>query len=387
LRLLKEKFQGRRVGFSITEKTAIMVLLSKILGLAILFVALFHYSVLAGHVEAASAASEGSDSTIETFLEKAKEGVTAPVSGTHYYWDKGLHIDSRNRKIRLKLGGKLQLDTGRINPDNELETAFSDLEGQDTSLRRLSVDFSGAFFEDWEFKLEMDFSDIRVIRDNWIGLRNIPLIGRFRAGHMKETFSLETQTSAMDLTFMEKALPTAAFSPGRNIGFRVDNAALDGLMTWAVGGFWNTRSFKDVGDTNDRVTNATGANLTGRLIFVPWYLDDGSALLHLGLSYTHGFRGADEVGRFNPLPETTLKSESLVDTGEFINDSVDLINPELAMVAGLLSFQGEYFHVFAGADEVGEPQFWGWYVYLSYFLTSDHRKYKASSGTFSRGCA
>jgi hypothetical protein len=76
--------------------------------------------------------------------------------------------------------------------------------------------------------------------------------------------------------------------------------------------------------------------------------------------------------------------ESLVDTGEFFMDSVDVINPEVAMVAGPLSFQGEYFHVFTGADEVGDPQFWGWYVYLSYFLTGDHRRYKASSGTFSQ---
>ena len=362
-----------------------MILRLKVLGLAILFLALFHHSPFNGHVEGASAASEDPDYTIgRRFLDKAKEGMTGSVAGTHYYWDKGLHIDSRKRNISLKIGGKLQFDTGGINPDNALETAFSDLEGHDTNLRRLSVDFSGIFFEDWEFKLEIDFSNIRVIRDNWIGGKNIPIINRFRVGNMKEPFSLETQTSAMNLTFMEKSLPTAAFSPGRDVGFRMENTALDGLMTWAVGGFWNTGSLKDVSDAADQVTDANGFNLTGRVTYVPWRLGDGSALLHLGLSYSHGFRDEDEAERFNPLPETTLTDESLVDTGEFFMDSVDLINPEVAMVAGPLSFQGEYFHVFTGADEVGDPQFWGWYAYLSYFLTGDHRRYNASNGTFSR---
>jgi len=55
-----------------------MILLLKVLGLAILFVALFHHSPLAGHNEAACAASEGPDSATDSFLEKAKEGMAGP---------------------------------------------------------------------------------------------------------------------------------------------------------------------------------------------------------------------------------------------------------------------------------------------------------------------
>jgi len=216
-----------------------MGLHSKILGLAILFVALSHHSQVVGDVKATHVVPEAAESIIDTFEKKAKEGVTGPAAGTHYYWDEGLHIDIRNKKVKLKVGGKLQLDTGHINPDNELETAFPDLEGHERDVRRLNVYSSGVFYEDWEFKFEIDFSDVRVVRDNWIGRRNIPIIGRFRAGHMKEPFSMETQTSAMNLTFMEKALPNLAFSLSRNIGFRLDNTALDGRVTWAVGGFWN----------------------------------------------------------------------------------------------------------------------------------------------------
>jgi len=48
----------------------------------------------------------------------------------------------------------------------------------------------------------------------------------------------------------------------------------------------------------------------------------------------------------------------------YLSYSVSLINPDVAMVAGPLSFQGEYFHVFTDADEVGDPQFWGWFTFL-----------------------
>ena len=85
-----------------------MILHLKVLGLAILFLALCHHSPVDSHVEVASAASEDPDYTLgRRFLDKAKEGMTGSVAGTHYYWDKGLHIDSRKRNVRLKIGEKL----------------------------------------------------------------------------------------------------------------------------------------------------------------------------------------------------------------------------------------------------------------------------------------
>ncbi|MCJ7705238.1 MAG: OprO/OprP family phosphate-selective porin [Desulfobacterales bacterium] len=61
---------------------------------------------------------------------------------------------------------------------------------------------------------------------------------------------------------------------------------------------------------------------------------------------------------------------------------VDLINTELAMVLGPFPLQGEYFHAFTGASEVGNPKFWGVYLQASYFLTGEHRTYDAANGIF-----
>jgi phosphate-selective porin OprO/OprP len=73
-----------------------------------------------------------------------------------------------------------------------------------------------------------------------------------------------------------------------------------------------------------------------------------------------------------------------VDTGKFLTDGGDIINPEFAMVTGPLSFQGEYFHVFQDASALGDPNFWGFYLYGSYFLTGEYRNYGRRSGTFFR---
>jgi phosphate-selective porin OprO/OprP len=49
-----------------------------------------------------------------------------------------------------------------------------------------------------------------------------------------------------------------------------------------------------------------------------------------------------------------------------------------------LSVQGELFQQFANAESVGDPGFWGFYVYGSYFLTGEHRPYDRSKGIFKR---
>jgi phosphate-selective porin OprO/OprP len=158
-------------------------------------------------------------------------------------------------------------------------------------------------------------------------------------------------------------------------------------MSWGVGAFLNTGSFGDVGEAKDQLSDANGWNITARVTFLPWYEEEGRRLLHLGLSYTHQFRDQTDpdfrVG-LRTRPETRLTDDRLVSTDEFLTESVDLFNPEFALVTGPLSFQGEYFYSLYNADPVGDPQFWGFYLYCSYLITGEHRNYGRPSGTFYR---
>ena len=148
-----------------------------------------------------------------------------------------------------------------------------------------------------------------------------------------------------------------------------------------------TGSFSDVGDAIDELSNIFGYAFTGRITGLPWYTDDGSGLMHLGLSYTYQDRDEDREDsrlKVSALPESYLTNQRLANTDRFFCDRGHMINPEWALVSGPLSLQGEYFHAFVDADEAGDPGFWGWYLYGSYFLTGEHRGYNRKKGAFSR---
>jgi phosphate-selective porin OprO/OprP len=394
---------------------------STLAGFGVLLVAVFLLSVSSIKVHAAPAPSGGFRSTYRDLLEKAKEGTEGPLARTHYYWDEGFHIDTRHENLKLKIGGKIIPQGGYIGADEELQRAFPDLEGPNANFRKLSVSAVGtirilasvkeavkatkrwsptvkkaaeadedfvtpdAKYGSLDFKIEIDFANVRDIQDIWIASRNIPPLDFVRFGNMKEPFSLEELASITNTTFMERALPVVAFSPGRDIGIMGQSTPLGRRMTWAAGAFLNTSSFSDLGEGKDQISEANSFNLTARVTGLPWYADEGARLLHLGLSYTHQFRdeSASTAGaRYRTRPESRLRDDRLVDTGELFTDGQDLVNPEFAVVSGPLSFQGEYFHAFVDAED--DPQFWGYYVYGSYFLTGENRNYDTSNARFSR---
>jgi phosphate-selective porin OprO/OprP len=279
--------------------------------------------------------------------------------GRHTYWKDGFRIDNPEETVTIKINGSMMIDGGSIDAHRELRKGFPNLEGEDVDLRRLRLSGLATLYDAVYLRMDIDFANVKEIKDNWIALRKkIPILGYVKAGHMKEPFSLEELTGGTNITFLERSLPTLAFAPGRNIGLMFNNTAFQDRMTWAAGGFLNTGSFSNVGDATDRISDANGCDLSGRVTGLPWYEEDGKKLLHLGLSYSHGFRNRDGEGtRFGPRPESYLTDDRLVDTGEFFTDRVDRVNMELAMVLGSLSFQGESLYAVVNAE--GERKFWG----------------------------
>ena len=65
-----------------------------------------------------------------------------------------------------------------------------------------------------------------------------------------------------------------------------------------------------------------------------------------------------------------------------IVDSEDKINPELAIVSGPLSLQGEYSLALLDAPQLGNPSLCGFYVFASYLLTGETRRYDPAEGVF-----
>ncbi len=299
--------------------------------------------------------------------EEDGEGDAEPA-GWDFGWSNGFELTSPDGDLVLELGGRIQNDWAWYSAEDGLEAAVGPFE-EGTEFRRARLFFAGELYDRVEFKAQYDFAGGDAeFKDVYLGLIDLPAVGGLRVGHFKEPFSLEEQTSSKYLTFLERALPIEAFSPARNTGFMLHDGGE--RYTWAVGAFRDTDDFGDAVERDE-------VNLTARVTGVPWTNEDGSRLLHLGLSASER-EPTDDSLRFRSRPESHL-APRIVDTGAFGSDGLTLIDAEAAVVHGPFSAQGEW--VSAQADGLGNADVDadGFYVFGSWFPTGEHRPYKAGS--------
>jgi phosphate-selective porin OprO/OprP len=314
----------------------------------------------------------------DTLMEKAKKEQLQPKD-FEAFWDNGLKFKSADGNFKMHIGGRIQTDWAYIDADDDLKEVFDDLEGHGAEFRRARLEIEATMWEYIIFKTQLDFAGADVeFKDVYIGMTDLPYVGSVVAGHQKEPFSLEELTSSKYITFMERSLPNV-FAPSRNLGIGVSNAVYDERLTWAAG------LYEEVEDDEPFAFNDfSDYNFSARITGLPWALNE-EHLLHLGLSYNHRFRSEeDNPLRFRQRPEAHLTDVRLVDTGPIPSDGANLINPEIALVYGPFSVQGEYTHAFVSAkDDLDEDlDFSGFYVFASYFLTGEHRVY--DEGAFGR---
>ena len=329
------------------------------------------------------------DQQYEDLMKKADEEKKNDEKAYKVKWNNGINVDRNDGAVKVKVGGRIHFDWGGIRPDsalrrNEDNDVYGDdaLKGDGVEFRRARLYISGTLWENYLFKAQYDFAGGDTdFTDVYLGIQNIPIIGTLLVGQMREPFSLEELTSSNYNTFMERSLPTEAFAPGRNSGIRANSALLNQRLTWSLGAFYGDTNSD--GDSN--FDDATNADLTLRITGLPVYADQGKKLLHLGLGYSHQFRdGSETTARYRTRPESHLTDARLVDTGQIDLDSANLLNPELAVVWGPFSLQGEYFYTKLDSGAANDPTFQGAYLYGSWFITGEYRPYSTASAIFSR---
>jgi len=233
-----------------------------------------------------------------------------------------------------------------------------------TEIRRARLYMSGEVYHNVIFKTQFDFEGgDATFKDVWLGLKDVPVLGKVQIGHFKAPFSLEELTSSKYITFMERALPNV-FAVGRKTGVGFMQAGDVGSIAASV-----FRMTDDYG--NSEVEGDFGVAVRGTLVPV----NQDSALVHVGASFAH--LDIDMVD-YAQRPEAHL-SEKFASTGDIgTDDGVQLVGAEAAAVFGPLSVQAEYIASFVN------PTFYGFYVYGSYFLTGESRAYKSSAAAFDR---
>ena len=231
--------------------------------------------------------------------------------------------------------------------------------------RRLRLFVAGEGYGVYDYKLEMDFNghssatgvfpgpdahfhtfDTGVdVKDAYVGIREIPLLGYVRVGHFKEVTSLEEQTHENYTTFMERSLPVLAFHPGRQFGVAAYNHTADEQFTLSSGAF-----IPDVNeDGRFAADDELGLDMAARVTWNPWYTAEGRGVLHVGGGYNYrDFR--NDTGSFVANPEinqvpTPFGAGAGLWTGDLAVDSAGVMNFEAAMVYGGFSIQSEVFLV------------------------------------------
>jgi phosphate-selective porin OprO/OprP len=342
------------------------------------------------------------------------------------YWN-GFLAETPNKDFTFHIGGRFQEDTVWFTqspilkhpPAANANGGIGDLE-DGTFFRRIRINMNGTFWQvfeyNTEFALEQAQDGIVTLDEIYVGMKEIPVLGTVRAGHMRVLQGLEgdLMSSSKAMTFMEKSYETDAFFQNFGPGVMFTNSILDQHMTYAAEIY--RQEFGAIGQ-NDGANFGDGKYAyAARATFLPIYQNDGMQLLHLGISNTwrksenqdnaagnlnsnlsfvrlrarplmrdaQGTFGSTFDNGANLLPGNTNR---LVDTGNLFSQSNDVSAVELFYVCGPFSVQSEWAMEWVseakhlGSNEVAATRsFNGGYVELSYFLTGEHRTYDRRLG-------
>jgi phosphate-selective porin OprO/OprP len=307
------------------------------------------------------------------------------VEGEAYFWDRdisfdfeyinlhlskkrGLELARANSEFYLRVGGRIYIDFVKYFEDK------NDLGDNGPDIRKFKIEMNGRFKKHWLYRLswggevngsDASFDDVYVLYN---GFEKLALI----IGQHKEPFSLEEMSSSLVSTFLERGLPNALI-PGTNLG-----ASFGTHRSWwglNAGVFAeDLASGKDLSDQ--------GYGFAGRIHFNPGHRED--RVYHLGSSFSVRDISDTDSFFFHRRPETGLTDVRYVDTGDILNpEHVYRYNLEAAITAGPVSLQGEY--IGANVTRKGEFKdlnFYGWYLFASWFPTGGSRNYFSKEGIF-----
>jgi len=289
--------------------------------------------------------------------------------------------DVSGQKWSLKIGGSVFGDLV-LYPwvDPAIEGLGADYHQNYFEFRRLRLFFSGSGYGVYDYKFNLDFqSGDATMKDVYVGIHEIPLLGYVRFGHYYAPVGLESQTSSKYITFMERAMSTVIFGSDRRLGVsayrRSSNAAFYVHYGAFLEGFNN--------DTFEVVNDNQGVRAEARGTWTPVYTANGRGVLHFGVAGAY-IDAPEERVQFRNRPEVH-KNKYWLDTGVMNARHYTVLGVEAASVYGPLSFQTEFFYTKAdGVRGTDDADLYGAYAYASYFLTGEHRNFDNKDKVFGR---
>jgi len=303
-----------------------------------------------------------------------------------------------NDDVKFKVRGRVYMDYVAQDVDGEFDAVTNpsgagDWSNSNTRLRTARIGVEGQWNSSWAYKAEVNFTQNQAVWEDLILEYKPNDTTSIMAGNYK-MLSLENITSSRYITFMERGAFNDIIDAGRVATL---SAKFNG-MNWTA----------QVGASGDSVNNADIAlderlSFQGRATFAP--IDTDTTKLHLGAwARVRDFNdeglaavgpvpaGGGEAGRYRVRNNTNV-GDRFTDSGANFGESDTWYAAEAALVWNAFSLQGEYAHAEVdkrcatalicslGADS-GEID--AFYVYASWFVTGEMRRYEPNRGEFNR---
>jgi len=248
-------------------------------------------------------------------------------------------------------------------------------DGAEITLRRAKAWYARNFGNDWRLKLAADYnsggglelSDNYVSYSGWdrtlltLGINDPP-------------FSLESVSSSAGLTFMERGLPVAALSENKSGGATFLRRNQKSILNAALLLF----------NISQDGLREEGEGIVLHYVHSPINISHLGSV-HLGASVSHRWNAAAESTQFRSRPEIATVDDFFVDTGPIADaDRIGRFGLEASHVVGRFSWQSELLAARVYRKDADTVEFWGGYLYASWFLTRDTRNYNFGSGSFDR---
>lgn len=301
----------------------------------------------------------------------AAEKAEAEATDLEVRWSPFPTVRSKDGRFEATVRGRVQADYNYIDAeDGDVEETTA------SELRRARIGVDGKAWSDIAYRLEVDFADNEVdVTDAFVSYRGFEDT-RLTVGQFKTPNSLEELTSSRHITFLERAAFTDAFGLNRRLG-------LGGEYRGGSYGLQAGVFQQNVDSSDEDEGFAAGA----RGYFSPEF---AGGVAHIGGSVLYRDRDNDSDGeslRFRQRPTLHATSNRFVDTGAIDADTDTLVGGELAGVFGRFHVQTEAMYAFVDSTDDAsstsdDPEFWGAYFDIGYFLTDHQRAY--GNGAFGR---
>jgi phosphate-selective porin OprO/OprP len=327
-------------------------------------------------------------------------------------WYNGLRFDSNDGLFHLHVGGNAQIDsTWLIAPKSLFFLPNGSANGVEndsaTLLRRARLRLDGDLFDQFDFMFEYDLANADNENNGlqppsfgnvngapapcnvWMQVRDVPILGNVRIGNQLKPIGMTNNQYQGFLPFMERPDNMDAFygpfDKGFSLGITARNWIESERLTWQYG------IYRPATDVFGVALNKY--DVGGRVTALPFYRDDGLALMHLGLGYWSGEMVENELQlRARPLLRNApgYAEALLINTGEIPGGRQYIFAPEFALVMGPLTVQAEWAGqmvtnaIAPNHKSQGTVFFEGGYMEVLYFLTGEHQEYDRKNGVFGR---